>query len=66
MVLAVLPQQSSSLLFLLSSLRTSQPSYTAGKVIWPVCKASITRNLGCTLLLHGLLSELVYDFCNDK
>lgn len=43
----------------------SQPSYTA-EVIWPVRKVSITRTLGCTLLLCGLLSELVYDFCNDK
>lgn len=44
----------------------SQPSDTARKVTWLVCKVSITRNPSCTLLPQGLLSELVYGFCNYK
>lgn len=43
-----------------------QPSDTARKVTWLVCKVSITRNPSCTLLPQGLLSELVYGFCNYK
>lgn len=72
MVLAVLPQPFLSPLFLLNpcldniQMHTSQPSYSAAKGPWAICWVSIIRNLGCTLFLHGLLSERVYDSSYDK